>query len=251
MTVLTELTYNKEYVTQFSQKNNEPEWMKDLRLQALSQAESLDMPEPDKTNITQWNFTDFKHTAEAEEISSLTDLPGEIRDLFDEDDMPENIIVIRNQTVAYSEISDELKDKGVIFTDIFTAMNEHEDLVKKYYMQDGVNVDEHRLTALHAALMSSGVFVYVPKNVHVDVPLQAVYWQEDPEVALFNHVLVVADENSSVTYVENYTSQNDEEETVSNIVSEVFAHKNAKVSFGAVDNFVAGTTSYINRRGVA
>src|SRR5690625_319221 len=92
MTVLTELPYNKEYVTQFSQKNNEPEWMKQLRLQALDQAESLDMPEPDKTNINRWNFTKFKHTAEAEEISSLTDLPEEIQDLFDKDNLPENKI---------------------------------------------------------------------------------------------------------------------------------------------------------------
>lgn len=251
MTVTTKVPYNKEYVTKFSQEKNEPEWMKDLRLQALDQVETLDMPEPDKTNITRWNFTRFKHTAEGETISSLNHLPDEIQDLFDQDNIPENIIILRNQTVAFSAISKDLQDKGVIFTDIFTALNEHEDLVKKYYMQDAVSVDEHRLTALHAALMSGGVFVYVPKDVHVDVPLQAVFWQEDPEVALFNHVLVVAEENSSVTYVENYTSQNDEEETVSNIVSEVFAHKNAKVSFGAVDNFAAGTTSYINRRGVA
>ncbi|HLS06408.1 MAG TPA: Fe-S cluster assembly protein SufD [Bacillota bacterium] len=251
MTVLTKLPYDKEYVTQFSQTNNEPEWMKELRLQALDQAESLDMPEPDKTNINRWNFTKFKHTAEAEDISSLTDLPGEIQDLFDEDNLPENIVVLRNQTAAYQQLSDDLKDKGVIFTDIFTAMNEHEDLVKKYYMQDAVSIDEHRLTALHGALMSGGAFVYVPKDVQVEEPLQAVFWQEDPEVALFNHVLIVAEENSSVTYVENYTSQNEDVETVSNIITEVIAHDHAKVSFGAVDNFAAGTTTYINRRGVA
>lgn len=251
MTVITELPYNKEYVTEFSQKNNEPEWMKQLRLQAIDQAESLDMPEPDKTNINRWNFTKFKHTAEAEEISSLTDLPEEIQDLFDEDNLPENILVLRNQTVAYSEISDDLKNKGVIFTDIFTAMKEHEELVKKYYMQDAVSIDEHRLTALHAALMSGGAFVYVPKNVQVEEPLQAVFWQEDDEVALFNHVLIVAEENSELTYVENYTSHNEDVETVANIITEVIAKDNAKVSFGAVDNFASGTTTYINRRGVA
>src|SRR5690606_7719160 len=119
----------------------------------------------------------------------------------------------------------------------FTALQEHADLVKKYYMTDGVAVNEHKLTALHAALMNGGVFLYVPKNVEVDVPLQTLFWQEDNEVALFNHVIVVADENSSVTYVENYLSHNETETTVSNIVTEVFAHENAKVSFGAVDHF--------------
>src|SRR5690625_4028030 len=251
MTVTTNFPYNKEYITQFSQDNNEPEWMRELRLQAFDQAENLAMPEPDKTNISRWNFSKFKHKANGEVISTLNHLPEDIQDFFDVEQMPENIIILRNQTVAYSAISKELQEKGVIFTDIFTAMNEHEDLLKKYYMQDAVSVDEHRLTALHAALMSGGVFVYVPKDVQVDVPLQAIFWQEDNEVALFNHVLVVAEENSSVTYVENYLSQNEEEETVSNIVAEVIAHDHAKITDGGVDHFAAGTTSYINRRGVA
>src|SRR5699024_1972802 len=89
------------------------------------------------------------------------------------------------------------------------------------------------------------------KNVQLKEPLQTIFWQEDREAALFNHVIVVAEENSEVTYVENYISDNESEETVSNIITEVFAHDNAKVSFGAVDHFAAGTTSYINRRGVA
>src|SRR5690625_418461 len=248
MTVLTKLPYNKEYVTQFSQENNEPEWMKELRLQALDQVESLDMPEPDKTNINRWNFSEFKHTVEADKISSLQDLPEEIQGLFDEDDLPENTVVLRNQTAAYSQLSEDLQNKGVIFTDLFTAMQEHEDLVKRYYMQDAVSIDEHRLTALHAALMNGGIFVYVPKNVQVEEPLQAVFWQEDAEAALFNHVLVVAEENSKLTYVENYTSHNEDVETFSNIITEVIAHDNAKVSYGAVDNFASGMTTYINRK---
>ena len=204
-----------------------------------------------KLRIGRWNFSKFKHTAEGEVISSLKIYHTEIQDLIDQDNVPENLIIQRNQTVAYATLSDELKDKGVIFTDIFTALKEHEALVKKYYMTDAVSVDEHRLTALHAALMNGGAFVYVPKNVQIETPIQTIFWQEDPEVALFNHVLVVADENSSLTYVENYISNNDEQETISNVIAEVFAHDSAKISFGAVDNFAAGTTSYINRRGVA
>ncbi|SHG41806.1 Fe-S cluster assembly protein SufD [Ornithinibacillus halophilus] len=252
MAVETKLPYEKSYIEEFSNKRNEPQWMKELRLQALEQANSLEMPKPDKTNISKWDFSSFKHDfAQGEKLSSLTDLPTEIKDLFDKDNLPENLLIQRNQSVAYSAISKELQDKGVIFTDIFTAMNEHEDLVKRYFMKDGVSVDEHRLTALHAALMNGGIFVYVPKNVQVEVPLQVVFWQEDPEAALFNHVLVVADENSSLTYVENYISHNPDEKTVANIVAEVIAQDNAKISFGAVDNLSAGTTSYVNRRGVA
>src|SRR5690625_2490416 len=251
MTTLTKIPYDNKYVEQFSKENNEPEWMTKLRLEGLDLAQSLELPKPDKTNINRWNFTKFKHGAEGEVIADLSNVPEELKDFIDEKNPTENIVVLRNQTVAYSSLSDELKEKGVIFTDIFTALKEHEELVQKYYMKEAVAIDEHKLTAFHAALMNGGVFVYVPKNVQIDVPLQTIFWQEDNEAALFNHIIVVAEENSSVTYVENYISYNESEETVSNIITEVFAYENANVSFGAVDHFAAGTTSYINRRGVA
>lgn len=252
MTVGTELPYDKAYIGQFSQDKKEPEWMKTLRLHALEQAETLEMPKPDKTRIGKWNFSKFKHEAtKAEKISSLDNLPSNIQDFLDKENKESNLLIQRNHTLAYASLKEELKNKGVVFTDIFTALQEHEDLVKRYYMKDAVSIDEHRLTALHAALMNGGVFVYVPKNVQLEDPLQVIFWQEDPETAMFNHVLVVADDNSSLTYVENYFSQNHEEETVANIVTEVIAHNNAKISFGAVDNFASGTTTYINRRGIA
>ncbi|MFD1361481.1 Fe-S cluster assembly protein SufD [Lentibacillus salinarum] len=251
MTVETKLPYDQDYISQFSQNKNEPDWMRELRLQALDQAESLEMPTPDKTNITKWNFSTFKHDApQGEKISSLDDLPEDIQDFLDQENVQENLLIQRNHTVAYATLNKELEDKGVIFTDIFTALTEHEDLVKRYYMKDAVSVDEHRLTALHAALMNGGIFVYVPKNVQLEQPLQVIFWQEDPEAAMFNHVLVVADDSSSLTYVENYFSQNHEQETVANIVTEVIANNNAQISFGGVDNFADGTTTYINRRGV-
>ncbi|SEB07829.1 Fe-S cluster assembly protein SufD [Thalassobacillus cyri] len=252
MTVEISLGYDKEYVSKFSAGLNEPEWMKTLRLDALQQAERLPMPKPDKTKIDRWNFTKFTHDLRGEKMESLAELPDQIKNFIDQDKAEQNLMIQRDQRPAYASLSKSLKDKGVIFTDMKTAVNENSDLVEKYYMKDGIQVDEHRLTALHAALMNGGVFVYVPENVQVEEPLQAIFWQEDPEAALFNHVIVVADKNSSVTYVENYISHNKEdEEAVTNILTEVFAHDNAKVSFGAVDNLGAGTTTYVNRRGVA
>lgn len=251
MTVEVSLPYDKEYVTQFSQGLQEPEWMKNLRLSALEKSESLSLPKPDKTNISKWNFTEFDHHVKSDRIDSLDELPLEIKDFLDEEKDQPNLVIQRNHTVAYATIDQELKDQGVIFTDIATALREHSDLVEKYYMNDAVHVDEHRLTALHAALMNGGIFLYVPKNVQIEDPMQAIFWQEDSKASLINHILVVAEENSSVTYVENYISHNKEEKTSANIVTEVIAKDGAKVSFGAVDNFDAGTTVYTNRRGVA
>ncbi len=250
-TITNQLTYQKNDVEKFSKAKGEPTWMTNLRTEAYDSASHLDMPKPDKTNINRWNFTEFKLGSEGEKIADLATLPEELASFVDEKNIPENIIILRNQTKAYAQISEELTNKGVIFTDIFTALKEHSDLVQKYYMVDAVNVNEHRLTALHTALMNGGVFLYIPKNVQIEEPIQTLFWQEDNEMALFNHVLIVAEENSSVTYVENYISNNKEEKTVSNIIAEVYAGDNATVSYGAVDHFAAGTTSYINRRGVA
>jgi Fe-S cluster assembly protein SufD len=251
MTIDTKLPFDQEYISSFSKEANEPSWLLDLRLQALAKAEDLALPKPDKTNISKWNFTAFdKHTSQASTISSVDELPEVVKALIDTEAV-KNLYVQRDQTAAYSTLTEELKSQGVIFTDIQTAAKEHSDLVKKYFMKDGVKVDEHRLTALNAALLNGGVFVYVPKNVEVQEPLQAVFVREDEEAALFNHVIVVAEDNSSVTYVENYIATAEESNGVVNIVTEVFANSNAKVTFGAVDYLAKGTTTYVNRRGVA
>src|SRR5699024_4278997 len=161
MTTLTTVPFDTKYVEQFSKENNEPNWMTKLRVEGLDLAQSLDLPKPDKTKITRWNFTQFKHGAKGDKIDDLANVPDQLKDFIDTKNIPENIVILRNQTVAYSALSNKLKEKGVIFTDIFSALENHEDLVKKYYMQDAVSVDEHKLTALHAALMNGGVFVYV------------------------------------------------------------------------------------------
>lgn len=250
MTVETK--FNHDYVTGFSSELGEPEWLKELRLQALAKAEDLSMPRPDKTKIDKWNFTQFQtHSVKSKALASLNDLSDEVKALIDLEDENKNLYIQLDTTPAYASLSQELIDQGVIFTDIHTAAREHSELVQKYFMTEGVKVDEHRLTALHAALMNGGVFVYVPKNVEVTAPLQAVYVHENPETNLFNHVIVVADDNSSVTYVENYISTTETEESIFNIVTEVFANNNAKVTYGAVDHLNKGVTTYVNRRGTA
>ncbi|APA04087.1 MULTISPECIES: Fe-S cluster assembly protein SufD [Bacillus] len=252
MTLETKLSVDQEYVKGFSEKHQEPAWLKNLRLQALEKAEDLPLPKPDKTKITNWNFTKFnKHTVENAPLASLEDLADEAKALIDIENEDKTLYVQRDQTPAFLSLSKELKEKGVIFTDILTAAREHSDLVEKYFMKDGVKVDEHKLTALHAALMNGGAFLYVPKNVQVETPVQAVYVHESNDTALFNHVLIVAEDHSSVTYVENYISTVNPKEAVFNIISEVITGDNASVTYGAVDNLSAGVTTYVNRRGAA
>ncbi|WP_243290400.1 Fe-S cluster assembly protein SufD [Bacillus sp. FJAT-47783] len=252
MTVDTKLPFDQEYILNYSKELGEPDWLKELRVLALQKVEDLPMPKPDKTKIDKWNFTQFeKHIVAGSPLNNLDELPEEVKSLIDLEADNQNLYVQRNNTPAFVSLSDELTEQGVIFTDIHTAAREHSELLQKYFMKDGVKVDEHRLTALHAAYMNGGIFVYVPKNVEVKTPLQAVFVHDDKDANLFNHVIVVAEDNSSVTYVENYISTTTVEEAVFNLVTEVIANTNAKVSYGAVDSLAENITTYVNRRGVA
>ncbi|WP_280769425.1 Fe-S cluster assembly protein SufD [Salipaludibacillus daqingensis] len=245
----TEITFpvNQQQVTDFSKDRQEPQWFTDLRLSSLEKALNLELPKPDKTKITKWNFTSFDFDAKTDEKGSFSELSESVKTLISKEEDVKNLIVQNNGVTTFQSMQADLIDKGVIFTDIKTAVNEHEDLIKKYFMQDAVSSDENRLTALHAALVNGGTFLYVPKNVEVDVPLQAVYSHEG-SFGLFNHVLVVAEENSYVTYVENHLSEGSNEEAVANIVAEVFVGNGATVRFGAVDNLSETVTTYVNRR---
>jgi Fe-S cluster assembly protein SufD len=171
--------------------------------------------------------------------------------LIDLDKESKNLYIQRNNRPTHLSLSKELQEQGVIFADIFTAAREYGDLLQKYFMKDGVKVDEHRLTALHAALLNGGAFLYVPRNVEVSEPIQAIYLHDDKEANVFNHVLIVAEDNSSVTYVETYLSTIDSAEGIFNIVTEVLAGTNSRVQYGTVDNLAKGITTYVNRRGRA
>jgi Fe-S cluster assembly protein SufD len=252
MTTEIKLPFDQENVRSFSKETSEPAWFEELRIKALTDFEQLPMPRPDKTKIDKWNFTQFtQHTVTSAPITSLAELPEEVKELIDMEAENKNLYIQRNQTPAFLSLSEELKSKGVIFTDIFTAAKEHGDVLKKYYLTQAINADEHRLTALNAALVNGGVFLYVPKNVEVSEPIQAVFVQDNAEANLFNHVIVVAEDNSAVTYVENYISTVETSNAVVNILTEVVANVNASVLYGAVDTLAKGITTYVNRRGVA
>ncbi|GEK33820.1 Fe-S cluster assembly protein SufD [Kurthia sibirica] len=247
MTVETKLAISAQDVRSFSKAHNEPQWLTELRERALANVETLDMIKPDKTNVRSWNFFDFPQlNVEGKVVTSLTELPAEVQAIVEE--TQQTLYIQHNNTAAYLKVSDELKAQGVIVTDLFTAVQEHSDLVQKYFMTEAVEVDEHKLTALHTALVNGGLFVYVPKEVKVVEPIQAVFFTDHEDTSLFNHVLIVADNFSEVTYVENYLSIG-AAKGLANIVEEVIVNDGAKVTFGAVDTLAEGFTTYVNRRG--
>lgn len=238
-----------DFIRAFSEDASEPTFLTESRLAAWKLASELDLPFVDKTKIERWNFTKFDTFEGASTGISNEELAEKVTNLVDLDNQDANYYIQVDARPARLQLKKELRDKGVILTDIVTAAKEHADLFKQYFMKDAVQVDEHKLTAFHAALVNGGVFLYVPKNVEITEPIQTIFVQADTSKPLVNHVLLVADDNSSVTYVENYVSLDEEGVGIANIVEEVIACQNARITFGAVDNLSKGVTTYVNRRG--
>ncbi|WP_018921869.1 Fe-S cluster assembly protein SufD [Salsuginibacillus kocurii] len=250
MSVETNVSIDANALEEYSKKRNEPEWLLNKRLNAAKQIDQLELPKPDKTNISKWDFSTFEYDAgEVPAIQNLNELHEDVQKLVDTSSEEQNLLVFQDGQPIYSQVSAKLEEQGVIFTDLATAVSEHSDLVKKYFMGAAFEDIEHKLTALHLAFLNGGTFVYIPKNTEVEAPLQTVNWQKDPKLGLVNHVIVVAEANSKATFLENYASFEKEEKAVSNVLTEVYVGDGAHLSFGAVDNFEEGMLTYVNRRG--
>lgn len=219
----------------------EPQWMTELRLAALEKIDTLPLPTIEKVRFARWNLYNVKPTHQ--EISGT--VPS-----FDE--IPDNPMVVQaGENTIFEQLSPKLIEQGVIFTDLVTAMKEHGDLVKEYYMTKAVPVEENSLTALHAAFMNNGVFLYVPKNVVIDEPLESLFLHDGNQADhFFKHVLIVAEDNSEFSYLERFESQGEEAKKISgNVVVEVITKPGAHVKFSAVDSLGANMATYMNRRG--
>ncbi|MCH4302461.1 Fe-S cluster assembly protein SufD [Staphylococcus haemolyticus] len=243
------LNISEEQLVDYSKAHNEPSWMTELRQKALKLTETLEMPKPDKTKLRKWDFDSFKqHEVKGQSFSNLSELPEAIKKIIDVENT-KNLVVQHNNALAYTQVSDQAQKNGVIIEGLSEALINHGELVQKYLMTDAVSVDEHRLTALHTALINGGVFVYVPKNVVVEDPIQYVVLHDDDNASFFNHVIIVTEESAEITYVENYLSTASGEGNQLNIVSEVIAGANSNITYGSVDYLDKGFTGHIIRRG--
>ncbi|HFE4857948.1 TPA: Fe-S cluster assembly protein SufD [Staphylococcus aureus] len=244
------LNISEEQLVDYSKAHNEPSWMTELRKKALKLTETLEMPKPDKTKLRKWDFDSFKqHDVKGDVYQSLSQLPESVREIIDVDHS-KNLVIQHNNTIAYTQVDDNASKDGVIVEGLADALMNHSDLVQKHFMKDAVTVDEHRITALHTALVNGGVFVYVPKNVVVEHPVQYVVLHDDKNASFYNHVIIVTEESAEVTYVENYLSNASGEGNQLNIISEVIAGANSNITYGSVDYMDKGFTDHIIRRGI-
>lgn len=232
-----------------ARSKGEPQWLVDLRGEAAELAGTLEWPKPEKMRIDRWNLTAVGAYEQGKAVGSVAELPEVVRELVAEG--TENIVVQHNSSAVLKQLSAELAAKGVIFTDLETACKEHADLVQPYLFQ-AVAKGDNKLTAMHAALWNGGVFVYVPKNVEVELPLQAVLFNNKADAAFAPHILIVAETNSSVTYVDYVVSEPGSIDApfVHHSVVEVFVKQGAHVRFGSIHHMADQGVDMTLRRAV-
>ena len=141
------------------------------------------------------------------------------------------------QEPFYEGLKQEYADQGIIFCAMDTAVTEHEDLVREYFMNKCVPPQDNKFSALHGAVWSGGSFLYVPKDVKVDLPLQAYFRMEGADEGTFEHTLIIADEGSEVNYIEGCTAQTYSVNSMHSAVVEIFVKEGAKARYTTVQNW--------------
>jgi len=245
MSVDVQLRFDAEAITEYSKANQEPAWFLEKRLAGLKAAGELQLPTLEKTKIDKWNTQEFEPFQTTAKVASASELSELVKEQIDADSV-KNLLVQKNASTLFYSATDELKAQGVIFTTFADALANHGDLVQNYLMKV-VAYDEHKLTALHAAVVNGGVFLYVPKNVEVAVPLQAVYEIAGDNALLCPHVLIVAEANSKVTYVDTYVS-GEGKNMVANSIVEVYVGPGASVQVASVRSLSTDVHDYSFRR---
>lgn len=251
MSTQTILPIDRQAIVELSQSRQEPEWMTKLRAEALELAGSLELPKLEKTRIDRWNLNSYGTYKSEAKIAGLEELPEGAKALLQTDGQgqPANVLVQKNSSIVYHSVSEELTRQGVIFTSLEDAIIHHSDLVKSYFASV-VGKDENLLTALHTAMWSGGVFIYVPKNVQVELPVQALFLTDDSQAVFSPHVLIVAEQHASVTYVDNFVSEGQLDQLIQNGVVEVIVKAGATVNFASVHNLNESVTDLTYRRAV-
>lgn len=240
-----EFTDYLDAVNVFSATKEEPSFMSALRQQAIAEIDALPLPHIERVRFDRWPLFEIAEAGLSGEVAVDASVPA-----FDE--MKNNpTIVQQDDLTVFEQLPQALADQGVILTDLFSAMQDYPELVESYYMKKAVPINEDKMTAAHAAFMNSGIFLYVPKNVVIKEPIEALFYQNSASDAhFFKHVLIVAEEHSEFHYLERFMTVGEGSEKASaNIIVEVIAKNGAKVKFSAIDQLGEHLSTYMNRRG--
>jgi Fe-S cluster assembly protein SufD len=217
-----------------SAARNEPGWMLQKRYEGWYHYVEMEPPFWRRTDISKLKWDGLIPYAPPQApVTDLDALPPKLHEALGVYGQRAGLLVQRDSAPVYLDLADGLRDLGVIWTDMITAVREHPDLVQKHFMEEAVPVATDRYTALHAAFWSGGTFLYVPRNVTVELPFVSVVWQEMPQLAVFPHTLLIVEAGSSVTLVSELLSMGCDAcpDTYHGGVTELFVGAGANVRY--------------------
>src|SRR6266487_1276527 len=248
----------EEVVKEISWMKGEPEWMTEMRLRSLRTFRKKAMPTwgADLSVIDFDNIFYYLRASE-KQGKSWDDVPDDIKRTFDRLGVPEaerkflaGVAAQYESEVVYRSLHEELEKKGVVFLDTDTALREHPDLFREYF---GTIIPpaDNKFAALNTAVWSGGSFIYVPKGVRVDIPLQAYFRINAENMGQFERTLIICDEGSFVHYIEGCTAPIYTTDSLHSAVVEIIVKKNARCRYTTIQNWSTNVFNLVTKRAMA
>ncbi len=225
---------------------DDPEWLRERRAHAWDVYERTPMP---TIRLEEWRYTNLKKKLDLDSLqlsdaeapsADPTTWPERLRAAMDEDREASGHVVMIDGHVVHADIDEELAAQGVILESLPEAITNHEGLVREHLTTEAVPAEEGKFAALNAALWIDGIFLYVPKGVRLERPVRVTQWVSDAGIAYFSRVLIVAESQSRISYVDEVLSNDFQSQTYTSTAVELIARDGAQVQYVAVQRLGHG-----------
>jgi Fe-S cluster assembly protein SufB len=250
---------NEDVVRDISARKSEPQWMLDLRLKGLGLFGRKPMPSWG-SDLSGIDFDNIKYFVRSTEKQATTweELPDDIKNTYDRLGIPEaekqrlvsGVAAQYESEVVYHKIREDLEEQGVIFLDTDTALKEHPELFQQYF-GTVIPVGDNKFAALNTAVWSGGSFIYVPKGVNVEIPLQAYFRINTENMGQFERTLIIVDEGAYVHYVEGCTAPIYSSDSLHSAVVEIIVKKGARCRYTTIQNWSNNVYNLVTKRAIA
>lgn len=249
---------NKKIVTEISERKNEPAWMLEYRLKALEIFEQKPMPTwgADLSHLDHHDIHYYVQSVPGKH-SSWENVPDDIKNTFDKLGIPQaeremlaGVGAQFESEVIYKRLKDKWAKKGVVFLDTDSGLKEYPELFKKYF-STVIPAHDNKFAALNSAVWSGGSFVYVPPGVQIDLPLQAYFRIESSQMGQFERTLIIADEGSSIHYVEGCSAPVSRNNSLHSAVVELIALPGSHIRYTTIQNWSNNVYNLVTKRAIA
>jgi len=247
--------FTREAVEELSRQKGEPQWVLNARLAAWETYEQLPMPQ--RTD-EEWRRTDIRplkldklvpYAGVGERVASPDSVLATVEGGVSDESDRAGVVIQRDASTVFSEIKEEVAKQGVIYCDLDTAIREHPDLVRQYFMTQAVPANFGKFEALHAAFWQGGTFLYVPKNVAIELPFRSFVLAQQP-AAVFAHTLVVLEEGAEAFFVDAFNSPTLDEQGFASEVVELILGKGSKLRYVQVQDWGRHVWNFMTERAI-